>query len=473
MPLARLWFIVGSEPDRAPVTMPLPGKSRTETGPAPVDNTYARVWALAWPLILSNLTVPLVGAADTAVVGHLDDPAFIGGVALGTLVFNYVYWGFGFLRMGTTGLVSQAVGAGDSDEARALLARALVLAAVFGGAVALGRGPIGDLAIAWLGGSAAVQGHAADYFAIRALAAPLALANQGLLGWFLGMQNARYGLVQQVVVNGVNVLMDVVLVFGWGMDVEGVAWAAVIGQGLGLLVGLALARRLLARAGGGFERRRILDLGRLRAMMVVNRDIFIRTVCLLTGSAVFMSWSAGLGDIILAANAVLMIFQMIAAFGLDGFAHATEAMVGRAVGARDRRQLDAVVRAGTVCAAGVGLGVTGLYLLGSGLLIDGLTGIETVRVTAETFAVWAIVLPVASVWAFQLDGIFIGSTRTAEMRNAMVASLAVFLMAGWPFSMAFGNHGLWAAYTLFMAARAVTLFAYYPRVRAQAETSPS
>ncbi len=442
--------------------------SSTRSDPIEPRNTYARVWALAWPLILSNLTVPLVGAADTAVVGHLDDPAFIGGVALGTLVFNYVYWAFGFLRMGTTGLVSQAVGARNPDEARALLARAMVLAGVFGGAVALARGPIGDFALTWLGGTEAVQGHAAEYFSIRAIAAPLALANQGLLGWFLGMQNARYGLIQQVVVNGINVVLDVVLVFGVGMDVDGVAWAAVIGQTVGLMVGLALARRLLDASGGRFDRRRILDWRRLRDMMAVNGDIFVRTVSLLTGSAFFMSWSASLGEITLAANAVLMIFQMVAAFGLDGFAHATEALVGRSVGARDRRQLDAVVRAGTVCAAAVGVGVSATYLLVGGWMIDGLTGIETVRATADQYLLWAMVLPVISVWAFQLDGIFIGATRTAEMRNAMLASLAIFLAAGWPLATAFGNHGLWAAYLVFMSARAITLYAYYPRVRALA-----
>lgn len=439
----------------------------------PSRESVSRVWALAWPLILSNLTVPLVGAADTAVIGHLDDPAYIGGVALGTLLFNYVYWGFGFLRMGTTGLASQAFGAGHVEEARAVLARALILAALFGGLIALFRVPIGEAALSILEGSAAVKGHAIDYFEIRGLAAPIALANTALLGWFLGLQNARYGLIQQVVINGLNAMLNVVLVFGAGMDVEGVAWAAVIGQVVGLAVGLVLAGRMLDRIGDRFERGRILDVDRIRSMMAVNRDIFIRTVCLLSGTAFFMDRSASLGEIILAANAVLMIFQMLSAFAMDGFAHATEAMVGRAIGARDRDRLDDVVRAGTVCALAVAVIVTVLYALFGGLLIAAMTGIDSVRAAAGAHVWWAVILPVLSIWAFQLDGIFIGATRTAEMRNAMIASLAAFVAIGFPLVGAFGNDGLWGAYTAFMAVRGITLYLYYPRVRAQAEPQPA
>lgn len=437
--------------------------------PSTDRSEFARVWALAWPLILSNLTVPLVGAVDMAVIGHLDDPAFIGGVALGTLLFNYVYWGFGFLRMGTTGLAAQAHGAGAEDEVRAVLARALILAAIFGALIALLRAPIAEAAFTILDGSDAVHGHAGDYFVIRALAAPIALANTALLGWFLGLQNARYGLIQQVVINGVNAGLDIWLVFGLGMDVEGVAWAAVIGQAVGLGVGLVLVRRLLRRTGGRFVRGRILDISRIRAMMAVNRDIFLRTVCLLTGTAFFMDRSASLGEVALAANAVLMIFQMLSAFAMDGFAHATEAIVGKAIGERDRRRLDAVVRAGTLCAALVAVVFSLLFALFGGLLIDALTGIESVRAAAGSHMIWAALLPVISIWAFQLDGIFIGATRTAEMRNAMIVSLAAFVAVGLPLTASFGNHGLWAAYTAFMAARALSLWFYFPRVRAQAE----
>lgn len=428
-----------------------------------------RVWSLAWPLILSNLTVPLVGAVSTGVIGHLDDPAYLGGVALGTLVFTYVYWAFGFLRMGTTGQASQAFGAEDVDELRAVLARALVLAVLCGGVLTLLRTPIATAGLDLLDGSAAVRSHARDYFEVRALAAVPALANIALLGWFLGLQNARYGLIQQAVINGLNALFAVWLVYGAGMGVEGVAWAAVVGQTAGLVVALVLARRLLRRIGGRFAPDRIFDLGRLRAMIAVNRDIFIRTVCLLTGTAFFMDRSAALGEVALAANAVLMVFQSLSAYAMDGFAQATEAVVGKATGARDRRQLDTAVAAGTLCALMVALAASVLYALFGGTIIDLLTGIDSVREAAGAHLLWAIVLPVASIWAFQLDGIFIGATRTAEMRNAMIASLIAFVAIGLPLVAQFGNHGLWAAYVAFMGARAATLYFYYPRVRALAD----
>ena len=430
------------------------------------------IWSLAWPLILSNLTVPLVGAVSTGVIGHLDDPAYLGGVALGTLLFTYVYWAFGFLRMGTTGLASQAHGAEAVDEVRAVLARALILAAVFGGLLTLLREPIGTAGLYLLEGNATVQGHARDYFEIRVLAAAPALANIALLGWFLGLQNTRYGLIQQIVINGINIVLSIALVFGAEMDVEGVAWAAVVGQTAGLIVALALAHRLLRQIGGRFERKRIFSLSPIKAMVAVNRDIFIRTVCVLTGTAFFMDRSAALGEVALAANAVLMVFQTLSAYAMDGFAQATEAIVGKAIGARDRLQLDIAARAGTVCALAVAVFAAAVYALFGGLIIELLTGIESVRQEADAHLIWAILLPVASIWAFQLDGIFIGATRTAEMRNAMIASLIAFVAAGLPLIHVFGNHGLWGAYVAFMGARAVTLYLYYPRVRAMAGALP-
>lgn len=451
------------QPGPPVIFRPSPGLRRSD---------LTSIWSLAWPLILSNLTVPLVGAVSTGVIGHLDDPAYLGGVALGTLMFNYVYWAFGFLRMGTTGLASQAYGAHAVDEVRAVLARALVLAAVFGSLLTLLRGPIGMTALSLLNGSPVVQGHAHDYFEIRALAAAPALANIALLGWFLGLQNTRYGLIQQLVINGLNVLVSVWLVFAEGMDVEGVAWAAVVGQTAGLLVAVMLARRLLRRIGGRFERERIFSLRPIRAMVAVNRDIFIRTVCVLTGTAFFMDRSAALGEVALAANAVLMVFQTLSAYAMDGFAQATEAIIGQAIGARDRLRLDIAARAGTVCALAVAVLAAALYALFGGVIIDLLTGIESVRQEAGAHLIWAVLLPVASIWAFQLDGIFIGATRTAEMRNAMIASLVAFVAAGLPLIHLFGNDGLWGAYVAFMGARAVTLYLYYPRIQAMAGPAP-
>ncbi|NQW10354.1 MAG: MATE family efflux transporter [Alphaproteobacteria bacterium] len=434
----------------------------------PDPGPYRRVWRLAWPLILSNITVPIVGAVDTAVVGHLDDPSYIGGVALGALLFNFVYWGFGFLKMGTTGFVSQATGSEDSVEIRAVLARALLLAAFFGIAIAALRDPAMDFAFWVVSGSASVEGHARDYFAIRGLAAPLALANITLLGWFLGVQDTRAGLVQLLVINIANAVLDVVFVYGLGMDVEGVALATAIAQALGLLVSVVIVRRKLHALGGRFDRARILDPARFKALMVVNRDIFIRTLCLLGGSAYFMDRSAQLGDVALAANAVLLQFQYISAYGLDGFAHSTEAVIGKAVGRKDIAELRSVARASTVWAGAVAVGISVCYLLSSGVLIDLFTGIDAVRTAAREYVFWVVILPVASVWAFQLDGMFIGATKSVEMRNAMIASLVFYIPAVIALMALWGNHGLWAAYVLFMAARALTLWLYYPRIVAAA-----
>lgn len=439
--------------------MPVPGD---EGGP------YRRVWRLAWPLILSNITVPLVGAVDTAVVGHLDDPSYLGGVALGTLLFNFVYWGFGFLKMGTTGFVSQATGSQDADEIRAVLARALLLAAGFGLAIAALRGPAMDGAFWLMSGSAAVEGHARDYFTIRGLAAPLALANITMLGWFLGVQDTRAGLVQLLVINIVNAVLDVVFVYGLTMDVEGVAWATTIAQALGLLVSGVIVRRKLDALGGRFDRAKIFNPTRIRAMMAVNRDIFIRTLCLLVGGAFFMDRSAQLGDVVLAANAVLLNLQHISAYGLDGFAHSTEAVIGKTIGRKDVVELRLMARASTVWAATVAVGLSFVYLVFGGVLIDLFTGIDDVRMAARDYVLWAVILPVVSVWAFQLDGMFIGATKSVEMRNAMLASLVFYIPTVVALMAIWGNHGLWAAYALFMGARAVTLWVYFPRIVAAA-----
>jgi len=429
---------------------------------------YRRVLALAWPLILSNITVPLVGAIDTAVVGHLPDPAYIGGVAIGTMLFNFVFWGFGFLKMGTTGFVALAYGADDADEIRAVLARALLLAAVLGGLVTLLHVPAMNFAFWLIDGSAAVEAEARTYFGIRAWGAAIALANTTLLGWLLGMQDTRAGLVQLLTINIVNAVLDLVFVFGLGMDVDGVALASVLGQAAGLAVSVWIARRKLAGIGGALRRTLVLNLARITAMMRVNRDIFIRTICLLTGTALFKAEAAALGDVALAANAVLLIFQTIAAFGLDGFAHSVEGLVGQAIGRRDPGELRRLIRASTVCAFAVAVGMMLVFAIAGGLMIDLFTGIEAVRDEARVYLIWAVVLPVVSVWAFQLDGIFIGATRSVEMRNAMILSLAVYLAALYPLIHLFGNHGLWAAYVVLMSVRAVTLWLYYPRILADA-----
>lgn len=426
---------------------------------------HRRVWHLAAPIMLSNISVPLLGAVDTAVVGHLPDPAYLGAVAVGALVFSFVFWTFGFLRLSSTGLAAQALGAGRSDEVRAVLGRAVLLAAAIGLALILLRGPIAWGAFALIETSDAVRGHADAYVAIRLWAAPATLANYALLGWLLGLGRARSVLLIQLVLNGSNMALDLLFVLGLGWGVEGVAWASVIAETVALALGLLLVARLLPRMGGVWRRDLLADLAAFRRLMSVNRDLFLRTLFLIAGFAWFTAQGAQMGDVTLAANAVLLNFQTLMAYALDGYADAAEALVGRTLGAGDAAGFDQVIRASSLWALVTAAMFALTYGLAGPLLIDLLTGIAEVREAARTYLPWAVAMPLLAVASFQLDGIFIGALRTAAMRNAMALSLGAFLAASWLLIPLAGNHGLWAAFGLFMAARAITLGLAFPALR--------
>ncbi len=422
------------------------------------------MWRLAAPIIVSNFTVPLLGAVDTAVVGHLDEAYYLGAVAVAALIFNFLYWGFGFLRMSTTGFTAQAHGADDGDEVRAALARALIVAAGLALVILLVQRPVLAIALRLIEASPEVEEHARTYFAIRIWGAPAALGNYVVLGWFLGRQNARAGLALQVVINGLNIALDLVFVVGLGLAVAGVAMATLIAEYAGLALGLAMVAVALRRLGGRWRGAHILDAPRLRRMAAVNRDIFVRTLCLVSAFAYLTAQGAKMGDAILAANAVLLNMVHFMSYGLDGFAHATEALVGRAVGARDRAAYRGAVRASTALALATAAAFAAVFALFGTAIIDALTGVAEVRAAARAVLPWMIVAPLVSVWSYQLDGIFIGAVRSAEMRNAMIASLVVFVAAVTALKPAMGNHGLWLAFLVFMVARTATLGAYWPRI---------
>ena len=426
--------------------------------------THARVWRLAGPIIVSNLSVPLLGAVDTAVMGHLPDPAYIGGVAIGGLVFSYIYWGFGFLRMGTTGFVAQAAGAKDADEVRAVLARGLILAAGFGGLVIALQLPVALAAFAIIEASDKVESLASTYLFIRIWGAPAALANYVAIGWLIGMQRTGATFALTVFLNGVNIALSLLFVVGFGWGIEGVAAATLIAEWSAALLALALIGARLKHVGGAWRWALIRARARLVRMLRVNFDIFIRTLCLLTAFAWFTAQGAKFGDTVLAANAVLLIFQTFIGHGLDGFAHAAEALVGNAIGARDRAAVRSAVAVSTVWAGIVAALFALVYLVGGTAIVALLTSIESVRATAHVYLVYVIVSPLLSVWSYQLDGIFIGATRTAEMRNAMMISLAAFIAAEQVLVPLHGNHGLWLALLVFMVVRALTLGIWYPRI---------
>ena len=421
-----------------------------------------RVWRLAGPIILANLTTPLLGAVDTAVVGHLPDPSYIGGVAVGSVIFSFLYWAFGFLRMGTTGFTAQAHGAGDGAELRACLLRPLALALGFGCLLILLQSPVKLVALWAIEASAEVSGHTATYFDIRVWSAPASLVNYVVLGWLLGVQRAQTTLVLQLLLNGTNILLDLVFVLGFGWGVAGVAWATLIAEVAAAVIGLAVILRSLGHLPGREDWARLRDPARLTALMRVNFDIFLRTLCLLLVTVIFTAESARFGDVVLAGNAILKQFYAFIVYGLDGFAHAAEILAGSALGARNRQTFRRAVVVCSLWGLAAAVVASVILLLIGPSLIALFTSLPEVRLSAEAYLGWIVLAPLASVWSFLLDGIFIGSTRTAAMRNAMVLSLGIFLIANWLLLPAFGNHGLWLSLMLFLAGRAVTLGLHYP-----------
>ena len=428
------------------------------------ENWNRKTWALAGPVILSNISIPLLGAVDTAVVGHLPGAHYMGAVAVGALIFSVIYGGCNFLRMGTTGLTAQSLGAGDSDEVRSWLARASLLAMAVGIVLIAVQSPVIWASLIIVNPSHQVAPLTDAYFSIRIWGAPMALLNFALLGWFFGIQNTRAALATQVFMNGVNIVLDLWFVLGLGWGVEGVAWATLISEVSAVGLGLWLVARNLRRIGGHWQGTRIIDVARLARMVKVNGDIFIRSMCLQAAFVLVTSIGARMGDLMLAVNAIMLNFQIFSSYALDGFANAAEALTGEAVGARDRDRFRRSVKASSLWALIFSGGFTVFYWVAGPSLIDILTTVEEVRETARVYLPWMVALPMISVWGFQLDGIFIGSTWTTEMRNGMVMSLTVFAGALYLMVPSLGNHGLWLAFSVFMVTRALTLGAVYPRL---------
>lgn len=418
---------------------------------------HKRVLTLAFPIVLANLTQPILGAVDTAVAGHLDGPQYLGGVALGGLVFSFVFWGFGFLRMGTTGLVAQAFGAHDDAALRASILRAMLLAFAIGMAVLVLQLPVIRYALAALGGSAAVQDTASAYSHARIWAAPFALGNYVVLGALLGCQRVRLALVTQIFINLVNIVAVLLFVYSFGWGIAGIGAATAFADFCGFVLGVAILWRLRPRGLEAPAWSRLLDGHALKRLVAINRDIFVRTICLLGSYAWFAHLGARQGDAVLAANAVLLNFQTFMAFGLDGFAHAAEALVGAAAGARDRHAFRQAVKVTMLWSVIGAAGFSVVYALGGEWIIGRLTDQAVVHAAAVRYLPWAAVLPVVSVAGFLLDGVFIGATRTRELMQAMAVSLGVFLLAAWGLAGTLGNHGLWLALVIFMVARGVTL----------------
>ena len=422
------------------------------------------MWRIAAPMILSNVSVPLLGMVDTGVTGHLESSAYLGAVAIGSTIFTFIYFGMNFLRMGTTGIAAQNFGAEDYDGLRVSLGQALIVSIAIAVVILILQIPIARIAMVLLGGDAETQQHAETYFFVRVWSAPGTLANFALIGWFLGMQNARVPLAIFLTINVTNIVLDLLFVIGLGMKVEGVALASVIAEYTGLLVGSILAILALRRYPGHWPVGRLINLHAYRAFFSVNANLFIRTMALTFTFAFVTAQGARLGPAILAANAVLMNFQNLTSLGLDGIAHAAEAMVGKAVGQKDRASLQHTVRLTLRWSLIFSAGFAVVYLLAGPVIVRILTDLPDVRQTAMIYLPWMVASPLISVWCFLYDGVYVGMTRAREMRNVMVFSTIAVFLPLWFLAQPFGNHGLWFAFMAFMASRGIGMHLGYRKL---------
>lgn len=427
----------------------------------PFRVTNREVLGIAVPMTLAYLTTPLIGITDTAVVGRLNDPALIGGLAVGAVTFDVVFGTFNSLRSGTTGLVAQAFGRGNGREEMAVLARALVLALVCGLVLVLLTPAIIAVANALISPEPAVAVAMAVYVGIRMAAAPITLGNYAILGYVLGRGEGNLALALQIVINGMNVALSILLglVLGWGL--AGVAWATVIGEACGAaLGGWVILRRL--RSSGRISWGAILDLTAMRAMAALNRDIMIRSFALLGAFALFTRQGAQLGTVTLAANAILMNVFLVAGFFLDGFATAAEQLAGRAIGARTKALFRRAVVLSSVWGFALAFVLAGVFLFGGEWFIRMLTTAEDVRAVAIEFLPWAAFTGISGVLAFQMDGVYIGATWSREMRNMMLLSLAVYAACLFLFEGMMGNTALWLSLHIFLIVRGLSLVSLLP-----------
>ena len=425
--------------------------------------TDRRILKIAIPIVLANLSVPILGAVDTGVVGQMGAAAPIGAVGLGAIILASIYWIFGFLRMGTTGLVAQATGAGDLAESGAILTRGVMIGLVAGLVMVLGQVLIMEGAFRIAPASPEVEGLARQYLSIRIWGAPATIALYAVNGWLIATERTRGVLVLQLWMNGLNIVLDLWFVLGLGWGVQGVAIATLIAELTALALGLWLCRAAFAGAQWR-DWARVFDRVRLKRMWVVNSDIMLRTIALQAAMTGFLFTSAGFGDVELAGNQILWQFLMITAYALDGFAFAAEALVGQAVGARSVGLMrQASIRA-SIWAFGAAL-VMALGFWAAGPWVIDLMATDTdVRAAARVFLPYVVVLSVLGLAAYMLDGIFIGATGTREMRNTVILAVAIYGLVIWLAVPVFGNHGLWMALIVLNVLRGVFLGVLYPRL---------
>ena len=419
-------------------------------------NTHNReILQIALPSIVSNITVPLLGLIDVTIVGHLGAASYIGAIAVGGMLFNIIYWIFGFLRMGTGGMTSQAYGRGDEAEMMRLLTRSTGVGMLIALTLIVLQYPIERTAFSLIETTPEVERLAATYFRICIWGAPAVLGLYSFSGWFIGMQNSRYPMFIAITQNIVNILMSLVLVYGLEMKIEGVAIGTLVAQYAGWLMAIGLWMHRYKHLRPYAELRSLTDKGAMRRFFQVNRDIFLRTLCLVSVTVFFTSAGAAQGEVILAVNTLLMQLFTLFSYIMDGFAYAGEALAGKHIGADNRPALRTMVRQLFVWGIALALAFTLIYGIGGEGFLSLLTNEESVITASSTYFYWVLAIPLAGFAAFLYDGIFIGATATGLMLRAMFMASVAFFLIYFGCREAMGNHALWLAFITYLSLRGI------------------
>ncbi|NDW18312.1 MATE family efflux transporter [Dysgonomonas sp. 216] len=414
-----------------------------------------RILRLAIPNIISNITVPLLGMVDMFIVGHLSSELFIGAIAVGTMIFNFIYWNFGFLRMGTSGFTAQAFGAQDKQETVNILLRSLLVAIVIGLLIVILQYFILQLAFILIGASSGIKEYASSYFYIYVWAAPAVLSMYAFSGWFVGMQDSKTPMYISIAVNVINICVSILLVFVLHLELKGVALGSLIAQYSGFILSLIIWSRKYRKLKPFLNISFIKSIRDFVPFFKVNSDIFLRTLALVAVTTFFTSTSAKMGDTLLAVNSLLMQLFILFSYMMDGFAYAAEALTGRYVGAKQPLQLKILIS--RLFRWGIGLMI--FFTIGYWLFADNILGILTDKQNiiniAHEYRFWVLLIPFAGFSAFLWDGVFVGMTASAQMRNSMFVATASFFLIYYLFQNSLGNNALWLAFIIYLAMRGI------------------
>ena len=426
------------------------------------QNINSQIIRLAIPNIVSNFSIPLLGAVDTALMGRLDTEHYLGAVGIGGVIFSFIYWGFAFIRMATTGLTAQAYGKNDSVECGHLLQRSLYIGIICSFLLLIFQWIIADVSFLLINTSSEVEQLARTYFHIRIYAAPATLCLHAFHGVFLGLQNAKYPMLLTIIVNLINVILNFIFVNTLGMNVDGVAIATVIAQYFGLILASILFLTRYRNLLTSWNFRVILVLSKLKLFLRISSDIFIRTLCLVFSFAYFTAKSAALSDTVLAINTILLQYINLMSYAIDGFAFAAESLIGKYKGAQDMKNLKRTTRQIFLWAFLFGAIIMALFAICGNQLLQLFTNKVDLIGKTKPYLIWIVIAPVVNIAAYIWDGIYIGATATKPLRNSMIVAMMLFLGSVY-ILIPYGNHGLWAAFTLLLITRGTLLTVLAPK----------